>query len=364
MSIFNPSEAYSSPNNPKTDEILEKSEISVHLDGSEIKIPVSLMLPRFLPLPSHIEIPASISFGIFGKSEKAMHVTINPVVIDTTNEFINVKTGIKIVPVNSEEASDSLAASINPLLAINPSNSSIGIGDIKFSVGEHVLGWSESLMKFEKITVPLTAICVKCLLSESSEDQPVKIPLPKDLSVTQLNEVSGFSISAIVPMSDSLRLAVDLGYFGINVNLQGKDFILFDLPSGIRIPSDRSHVDLNSRLILSHEPSLANNFQNMLNSVRYGDRSSILSITGLRLGDSEQNSVQTFSKIVMDLDSKTFYGTKFPQFGSDSEVPKPLISLNHADLAIKSANIVQISAGASLYELPLGLSIGSIFFVS
>ena len=98
---------------PDTSEILEKSEVSLNLDGGVINIPVSVLIPRLLPLPK-IVFPASIEFGIFGKSAKAIDITINAVTIETLDESICVETLINVVPINSVEAAISLSEAINP----------------------------------------------------------------------------------------------------------------------------------------------------------------------------------------------------------------------------------------------------------
>ena len=297
-------------------DILEKSDISVNIDEHGINIPLSLIFPRFFPLPPRVKFPASVNFGIFGTSVKAIEVTINPITIDTSNEFTKLKTEVKIIPVNTWEAADSLSGAINPLISLKPSNSSVGIGDIKFKIDEHVLRWSESLIKSEKVDVPLSAICIECLIRGSTEmtASNYALPRPKGLDISQLVDVSGFSISAMIdaPKADGLQVEVNLGYFGMSVELQRKEVILFDLPSGIHLSPDKSEVSIKSRLLLSHEPLLASNLQAMLNSIQTGDQSSILGVSGILLGNSEQNSLITFSKLIVEIDVKELHGRALP----------------------------------------------------
>ena len=353
------------PRLPDSDEILDKSDVSLRVDGSEINIDILLVLPRLLPLPQKIKIPAFINFSIFGTSAKAIDITLNPIDVET-KEGIKVTTGLKIVPVNSIEASHSLAGALNPILSLNPSNSSVRVGNIKFFVDGHILKWSETLFKSETITIPLKAICISCLVSDKPSVSPKKnLPQLNGVSISQLVDASGFAISALIDTPKLYkRLALKLGYFGSSVHLQRKDFLTFDLPSGIHLSRYQSQMKLKSRLIVAHEPFLATNLQDTLNAVRYGDQSSNIGFTGFVLGESEQNLIQTFSKILVEIDANTFYSRELPQLRGTSERSKPIGALTSAALELQSANQLQIRAGVSLYDVPLGISVGSIFLVS
>lgn len=366
MSVSKSSNSPSFPGLPDADEILDKSDISVHVDESEMKIPLSLVLPMLIPLPPKIVFPAVVNLGIFGSSAKAIDIVVNPIVIDTTKNAIKVTTEVKIIPVNSEEAADSLAGAINPIVSLNPSNSSVRVGDIKFSVDNHVLKWSETLMKSEQINIPLKAICISCLLSEKSiSSQDKYLPKPKGVSIFQLVEDSGFEISALIdtPKSNKIRLGVNLGYFGFSMRLQRKDFITFDLPSGIRVLASQPQMDIKSRLVFSHESSLAKNLMTTINAVRFGDQSAIIGITDILFGKSEKISFLTFSRIVIEVDAKIFHGQELPEIGGQSNGSKTFATLNSAALEIESSKKVEIGAGISLADVPLSLSVGSIFLV-
>jgi hypothetical protein len=367
LSVSNSSQSLSFPGLPDADEILDKSDISFHVDESGMKIPLSLVLPVLIPLPPKILFPAVVNLAIFGSSAKAIDIIVNPIVIETTKDAIKLTTELMIIPVNSEEAADSLAAAINPIVSLNPSNSSVRVGDFKFSVDNHVLKWSETLMKSEKINIPLKEICISCLVSEKASASSDKYLLqPKGISISQLIEDSGFEISALMdtPKSNKVRFGVNLGYFGLSIRLQRKEFITFDLPSGIYASASKSQMDLKSRLILSHEPSLATNLLATINAVRFGDQSAIIGITDILVGKSEKVSFLTFSRIVIEVDAKIFHDQELPQIGGQSDGSKPFATLNSAALEIESSKKIEIGAGISFSDVPLSLSVGSISLVN
>ena len=221
-------------------------------------------------------------------------------------------------------------------------------------------------MKSEKIDIPIQAICVKCKVSSLKEGSEASSDInPGGIKITQLLEISGLAIEALIdaPKTGGTKLDAKLGYFGLDLQLQKKDFIRLDFPSGIAVKPDLKKIDLKSRIIFFRESSVSSNLQSLLDSINGGDHTTILGITGIRLGNSEQNAIQTFSKIVVELDSQVLQGQKFPSLAGQLKTYKPLATLTKAGVELKSPNDLSLEIGASLNDAPLSLSIGSLNFV-
>jgi hypothetical protein len=100
--------------------ILQQSQVALKMGSKSIDNTVNLNLPRAVPLPPSITFPYSIKLGIYAMNEEAIEISTLPLTITTNQQGINVQTGVSIIPQNTDQAANALAAAMNPLLSSNP----------------------------------------------------------------------------------------------------------------------------------------------------------------------------------------------------------------------------------------------------
>ncbi|KAJ3412624.1 hypothetical protein HDV05_000435 [Chytridiales sp. JEL 0842] len=128
--------------------VLQNSIVNVDLNAQAITTKANLALPRFLALPANISFPYPITLGLFASGQETIQINVDPVDINTDRSKIGVRSGVTILPQNTEQAATALANAINPLLAANPQPASIDARNI--SVINPTTGkpfqWTQSLL--------------------------------------------------------------------------------------------------------------------------------------------------------------------------------------------------------------------------
>jgi hypothetical protein len=99
---------------------LNRTRASVTIGSTSIDASIKLNLPRLLALPSVISFPYKTIVSIFAGSQDVIDAVTDPVTINTDLNSITSNLMIRIIPKNSTDAANALAASINPLLSSNP----------------------------------------------------------------------------------------------------------------------------------------------------------------------------------------------------------------------------------------------------
>jgi hypothetical protein len=189
---------------------------------------------------------------------------------------------------------------------------------------------------------------------------------PKGLGVEQLTNDSGFVLSTKVGHDElPLEIKINMGYFGLNADVDSKPFLALDMPSGLHVQTQPEDVGIQLRAILSHEETVAQRAENVFNALSGKESSSSLGITNLRLGSSESSPLVTFSKIYVEVPASMLKG-KLPAGGSGGQSePKTLASLTGAKLEIQSGTQVDVGVSAQVHDFPdLSLKIGTLALVS
>lgn len=100
--------------------VLSKSSFSANVTSQLITAPITMVLPRYLPLPDKIIIPAFASAGIYGGSQHTVTVGMSPIVVETTDDAIKISTIVTMLPNNTMAAANALADVVNPILESVP----------------------------------------------------------------------------------------------------------------------------------------------------------------------------------------------------------------------------------------------------
>jgi hypothetical protein len=314
----------------------------------------------------------STSLSVSGTTVEALTLTLDPIAITSNEEGMTLGTGLHIQAINTNVAAVSLAESVNPILSSsNPQASKLTVGNLVFKTSDgQVLGWSKRLLHEQSVPVPLTPICVACALapSDSANQTPAKQPAAisaTDIKLAQLSTDSGFSLStklshAQLPLSMSLAL----GYIGFHVDLAHKPFISFDVPGGLSVKSDAGVVDLQTRLVVARDETVAERVESLVAAVIGGSGSTTIGLTDFVIGNSEQQKVVTFSKIVVEVDSETVRNVVAKMPSGSGGPAKTLAKLTGAEVDVKSANQVRLGAKATVLDVPgLSISLGSLSLV-
>lgn len=98
-------------------DIMALSRVSADLNSERILAPAKLVLPAFVALPRNLRLPFAVVLSIGSGTTSAMSVRISPTSIIRDDKFITLDTSVTVIPVNTPEAADAMAAAINPLVA-------------------------------------------------------------------------------------------------------------------------------------------------------------------------------------------------------------------------------------------------------
>jgi hypothetical protein len=174
----------------------------------------------------------------------------------------------------------------------------------------------------------------------------------KNINLAQLAYDSGFSLGALISHETlPIDLKLQLGYFGINLDAMQKPFLKFDLPQGVAVNSFKSDVDLKSRFLISHEPTLAQRLQSILDVLIHSSKgSAIVGVSNVIFGGSENDAFKTFSKIVVEVDAAKFKG-KLPEQASVGHRTQSLATLTGAEFSVLNGKNIHLGAQASLHGL-------------
>ncbi|KAJ3063439.1 hypothetical protein HK102_008469, partial [Quaeritorhiza haematococci] len=226
--------------------------LNASVSSDRIVAPVALSLPRLLPLP-RINFPVQIAVEVHALGQHTMSVHVDPVVLITTENALNIATSVTVYPVNTNEAADALAGAINPILATQPTESTIDIkkigilkpnstttnltqnGTITFTPGS-TFTWSDRLLKDATVTFPLPTICLDCIMTQvTSNGTSIPLGIP-NLAVTQLSDTPGFgiqgSINVFYPQGFP-AVMLNVGYMGVQVSVDEQVLLTAEMPNGI-----------------------------------------------------------------------------------------------------------------------------------
>jgi hypothetical protein len=102
---------------------LGKSSIVVKILADRMRADFGINLPSWEKIkpPKDISFPYETKISVYGQNHKVLDAQISPVTIKRQNAGFLVETAFEVVPVNTENAANSLAAVINPVLDGSPS---------------------------------------------------------------------------------------------------------------------------------------------------------------------------------------------------------------------------------------------------
>lgn len=109
--------------NQVSDILLGNSTLRMAVGNEKIEAFALLDIPplSFLKPPKEIGFPYNASISIYAANEKAIDVSAHPLTVKTKSDYgFIVDGGIDVVPVNTPNAAQVLADSLNPILAANP----------------------------------------------------------------------------------------------------------------------------------------------------------------------------------------------------------------------------------------------------
>ncbi|KAJ3190634.1 hypothetical protein HK101_008517 [Irineochytrium annulatum] len=358
-------------------EIISNSSITADVTSKGIAASALVALAKFLPLPPKVSFPYHTSLGIYGGSHEIMTMKLDPININTNRTTMSLGAGINIVPVNTQAAATALAAAINPILAANPTNSSINIGQIYIMKPDNKthFAWTDALFgpaSGAPITINIPANVVNTtsiidMLTDNESSLPISIA---SLNMTQLDDAPGFGVKGLVGIMlpttiDNAHLNVNLGYAGATVMAESQKLAAAQLLSGLVLPAPNNQTNINANMILSpSSAALTKSLQNLVNSFVIDNApASSIGVTGLEFGPSQPQAFITFSKVQIELSTAGLKNLVSKTVtGLEKSILKPgAIRPNRADLQVVTSTNLTATIGAQIKN-PTGVqaSVGSL----
>ena len=368
----------------KIPSILGQSKISIELLVKQIVAEMALNLPSLdsIKPPKKVTFPYYTQVDIYGSNEtKAISVQVSPINITTleTKGFtIDVHT--EIVPINTPQAAENLAISINPIVAANPSNSSVGIKDFAFYPpgGPH-FKWCDQVFGQKVLKFGLPALNKSFLIEASAglisglSNDLSKIIAVNQIKIEQLNDKPGFGLDGNVKVDYPVgapQLTIDLGYFSTAPTVESSPLLNFQLPKGIQFKPTDQVVAFNGAGVIERNDKIVLKIQQLADALlKDGAPPSYVGFTSLFYGESSTSNVVTFSKLAVDFDSETIKLLFNKLVGSinittdmiTSLIPPGMLKVVGADLNVVSTTSVIVKAQSAFKNpIPATISIGKL----
>jgi hypothetical protein len=366
--------------------LIGNSSISVSMIADKINTMFGLSLPVFLPIPKEILFPYSTSVSLYAglpePSQKAITVDVTSVKIIRTSNAIIMNTSVTIIPINTEEAANSLAASLNPVLGANSIPSSVGLKDFAFiSQEKHSFKWCVDLFGAQILKFAVPAICKECLLDSFPGQVVSTIPVTSlvkinSMDVSQLSSQAGFGAKGIVEVkypSQYPAISIDIGYFNLGTTIESSDLVSLQLPNGIKFFPKSDGTAIDARMIISKDAQIPSKVQSLAD-VLINDQdagSSYAGINKFAFGLSASSQIVTFSKLNIDMNTKTIKSLLSSQSSKSSSllssfITPNMIKLESADFSLDSSTKAALTI-TSTVKLPipnLSFSMGSLSLTS
>ncbi|KAJ2999351.1 hypothetical protein HDV02_003132 [Globomyces sp. JEL0801] len=362
--------------------IIGNSTITLNVLNDKMSAALGLNLPQidFIKVPKNIGFPYTSSISIYANDAKVIQNDVSPITIarQTNGLFINVTA--TVTPQNTDAAAQGLANAINPILAFNATSSSIGIKDLAFNTpGAAPFKWCTQLFGDRVLNIGIPAInktaVLDMVLNAGTADAMSKLSKLAigDVSLSQLTDRPGFGAQGNVVVSyppGLPQLNVDLGYASVDNTVEDVKLAGLELPSGLKFFPQQKGTDINGALVLNRDEKLEGKIQKFADALlKDGEMPSYVGITGIKFGVSAQNHFQTFSKIVLNLDTTTIkdFATKLlaknpaPSINLATLLPEGMIKATGLSAIVKSSTEMALGLDASVNN-PFGisLSMGSI----
>ncbi|KAI9009752.1 hypothetical protein BC832DRAFT_385864 [Gaertneriomyces semiglobifer] len=347
-------------------DLIGSTDLAAYVDSTKITIPVKVALPRLLPLPP-IVVPYNMSLGVYAGpagNTKTLDLDLWGLKISTTDKDMIIEVTAVATPVNTAEAADALAYSINPILAAAPVPSKIWVKDIKFfAPGQPPFRWSEMLFKNMGVEVPLpTIICMTCivdLLTNNGTALPLSV---NGFAIDQMTAAPGFAALGSVNVEyppGAPHLEVSLGYASLDLAVERIKAATVNMPTGLQFIPNAGPVNINAEAILSREPALPGALQNLVNGfLKDGSIPTYAGVTNLVFGPSAQNAFITFSKISIELniaDMKDLVNRVVENL-KGSLLKPGMVKVTGADLEVATSTKLNLGLQADITN-PMNVSI-------
>jgi hypothetical protein len=371
-------------------QLIENSKFEVDvLKDNSISAPLSLSIPRLLPLPNAVSISLGMSLSVNDVSDSPISLlstSIQNITLTTTDTSTIVSTTVIIKPNNTIEASNKLAISINPILALQlsqqPSTPSIALSSISFTnpSTQSQYAWSSHL--FNSFSSPLTLphIPLSRLISSLTNNGtslPVSLP---SLHVGQSDSFPGFNIQALTSIQgDALKLSI--GSLSLSIILPPPSsasstswipLTSLSFPQGLYVHGNDSASPVHLDAKISREKGLVNALQSLLDRITSGNDEGLmkLGVSGISMGHSgDAESIITFSKLIIEIGMDDVVQITSNVFDGVVErvgkVGKALVDVRGVDMEVLSDTGVNVGVSTVLTNpYNVSLEMGSIGLVS
>lgn len=101
-------------------DLVGNTKLAANVLSDRVVAPVTVGLPRLLPLPQKIEIRYNVSAALYGGDQRTLGLDLHPITVLTSDTDMKIQTTVVIKPENTLPAAVALADAINPILAADP----------------------------------------------------------------------------------------------------------------------------------------------------------------------------------------------------------------------------------------------------
>ncbi|KAJ3365322.1 hypothetical protein HDU91_002252 [Kappamyces sp. JEL0680] len=356
--------------------ILGDSSIDISVLADRVAASVGLRLPALSGIkpPKDVAFPYQTSISLYGSASKLITVNVNPVIVTSSPSGMTISTGATILPENSDAAATGLANALNPILATNPTSSSIGIKDLAFSTpGSPPFKWTQQFFGERVLTVGLPALDKESLLDTLTS--PAMLETANSMlrlavgpvSLAQLTDRPGFGASGNVKVTfaPSLpQLKINFGYLNADTLVEDVKLASLELPSGLNFAPSDSGTGINAALVLNRDAALPGKIQKAANALlKSGAAPSSVGLTGLAFGVSAANHIVTFSKLVVDINTDTILAAaqKLSLPALNLALAPGMVKLLDADVSMPTSNSLAVTIGSTIQNpTTFSISLGTV----
>ncbi|KAI8928450.1 hypothetical protein BC831DRAFT_548409 [Entophlyctis helioformis] len=366
------------------DLILAKSSISVDVLSDKVQVPLGIVLPVIFPLPPSVAFPYGTTISIYGGQQKTIQADVAPITIIRNDQGIFINTTLTVTPTNTDAAATALANAVNPILAADARSTEIGIRDLAFfPVNAGVRGanfkWCNDIFAVVVVPFALPPLPVASLISglasrpaapASATPAPSLVSI-RTLQLAQLTAAPGFGVKGTIDVSYPAglpKIMVNIGYFGLKVNVEEADFASLVLPTGLQFFPQVQGTNIDAALTFSNDPRLPAKLQVLVDAVLKGTPlPSYIGVSGITFGLSATTNIITFSKISVQVGTAAITGL-LSGGGSSSDAPSSggllppnFLTLTGVDAGLVSSQALAVAVQSTIINpLPLSISIGTI----
>lgn len=337
---------------------LRSASVAATADGLSIGAGTDLTIP----LPVSVSAPF-ISVDLLSQDNRLVSVSLQGLQFQPGKNNLNLALGAKFS--GDDAAAKSAAVLANSILSGKVGDAQVSIAGIKFGSDE---ASANQVFSALKLPVPVgmlasvggnggtTVLSLNMLFPNVTISADAINPQVNGLSVATL--ANGISLSPSVALTNPLPISVSMPFAALTVSINNAEFVTSNL-QGLNLTSGQNSMDLTLSTGFGKDPAVAGDVKQLFEAFQKGGQGlPTLSVTGLRFGMTEAQSINTLAAVVATLPSNIVSAV----LGENGTATNSLPAIDKIFPALRNVSIAAFAPefrGADFATTPNGLNLGA-----